>query len=195
MNAVVLMANDDPYYELPIHRPPWASPAAILFGFLGIVALIVAAIATTVAILGLTAAVSTFWPGKSLAPTAMIGGLMMIVHLLGFGMYPPGRHRVVLGLLLGVLSLASIGVAVAVDYAGFGFSIVIGAMLTHSAAIGGLQLTYYSERLSSREQWRSKHLRKRQCPHCLYDIRNLPEPRCPECGGLLQMPRGPEARR
>ncbi len=185
MHAVVLMTADDPYLEITIYRPVWAVPTAVLFGFLGIVALIVAAIASSVAFISLIAAIITFYLTESFHTKAMVGGLMMIVHLLGFCMYLPGRHRVILGSVLGALGIASIGFAVAGEFSSFVLWIVMAVILTHGAAVAGLQLTYRSERLTSHELWRAKHLRNQQCPHCLYDIRNLPEARCPECGGPL----------
>lgn len=36
--------------------------------------------------------------------------------------------------------------------------------------------------LLNRHRWRARHLRSGCCPWCRYDIRGLPEPRCPECG-------------
>ncbi len=183
-HAVVLMTADDPYDELTIHRPGWAVPAAVLCGFLGIAALSVAATASSVAFISLIAViVICLADGVHLA--AMIVGLMSIIHLLGFVLYLPGRHRVLVGLVLGLMSVASVGVGYA---AGFGdeiITVVVVIVLTHGAAVGGLQLIYRSERLPSPGRWRAKHLRNQQCPHCLYDIRNLPEPRCPECGGPL----------
>ncbi len=38
------------------------------------------------------------------------------------------------------------------------------------------------DRLLNRHRWRARHLRSGRCPWCRYDIRGLPEPRCPECG-------------
>lgn len=182
-HAVIPMTVDEPYHEMMIHRPVWAEPTAVVLGFLGLLALIVAAIASSVAFFGLIGAIITFYLTESFQTKAIIGGLMMIVHLLGFYMYLPGRHRVMLGFVLGALGIASIGVGVAGDFSGFVLWIVIAVILTHGAAVGGLQLMYNSERLTSQEQWRAKHLRSQQCPHCLYDIRYLPGPRCPECGG------------
>ena len=31
-------------------------------------------------------------------------------------------------------------------------------------------------------RWRARHLHSGRCPRCKYDLRYLPEPRCPECG-------------
>ncbi len=39
-----------------------------------------------------------------------------------------------------------------------------------------------ADRLLDRHRWRARHLRSGRCPWCRYDIRGLPEPRCPECG-------------
>ncbi len=39
-----------------------------------------------------------------------------------------------------------------------------------------------AHRLLDRHRWRARHLRSGCCPWCRYDIRGLPEPRCPECG-------------
>ncbi len=39
-----------------------------------------------------------------------------------------------------------------------------------------------ADRLLNRHRWRARHLRSGRCPWCRYDIRGLPEPRCPECG-------------
>ncbi len=184
MHAVVLMTADDPYYEITIHRPVWAVPTAVLFGFLGIVALLVAAIASSVAFVALIVA-TTICLGNGFHVAAMIVGLMAMVHLVGFYLYLPGSHRLVLGLVLGVMTFASIGAGFAAGLAGAVTWIIVAVMLAHGAAVAGLQLTYRSEHLTSLELWRAKHLRNQQCPHCLYDIRNLPEARCPECGGPL----------
>ncbi len=184
MHVVVLMTVDDPNGDLTVYRPAWAVPTAVLLGFLGIVALIASAIATSVAFVALIVAI-TFCLSESFHLEAMIGGSMMIVHLLGFCMYLPGRHRGILGFVLGAMSIASIGVGLAGEFASVIVWIVVAMMLTHGAAMGGLRLTYRSEHLTSHEQWRAKHLRNQHCPHCLYDIRNLPGARCPECGGPL----------
>ena len=178
------MTTDEPYYELTIRRPVWAVPTAVLCGFFGIVALIISAVASSVAFVALIVA-TTYCLSNEYHVAALIVGLMAIVHLTGFYLYLPGPHRPVMGIVLGVMTLASIAVGLAADYAGPVLWIIVTVMLAHGAAVGGLRLTYRSEQLVSQEQWRGKHLRKRQCPHCLYDIRNLPEPRCPECGGPL----------
>ena len=34
----------------------------------------------------------------------------------------------------------------------------------------------------NRYRWRARHFRSGRCPWCRYDIRGLPERRCPECG-------------
>ncbi len=39
-----------------------------------------------------------------------------------------------------------------------------------------------ADRLLKRHRWRARHLRSGRYPWCRYDIRGLPEPRCPECG-------------
>ncbi len=39
-----------------------------------------------------------------------------------------------------------------------------------------------ADRLLDRHRWRARHLRSGRCPWCRYDIRGLPDPRCPECG-------------
>lgn len=178
------MTVHDSYCDVAIYRPPWAVPTAVLFGFLGIVALIVAAIASSVAFVALIIA-ATMCLGDGFHVAAMIVGLMAIVHLAGFYLYLPGPHRPMLGLVLGVITFASIGAGLAAGLAGAVTWIVVAVMLTHGAAAGGLRLTYRSEHLTSHEQWRAKHLRNKHCPHCLYDIRNLPAARCPECGGPL----------
>jgi hypothetical protein len=37
-------------------------------------------------------------------------------------------------------------------------------------------------RLTSVERWHRAHLRAGRCPGCRYEIRSLPQRRCPECG-------------
>ena len=36
--------------------------------------------------------------------------------------------------------------------------------------------------LGNSTRWRSRAVRSHRCPWCRYDIRGLPEQRCPECG-------------
>ncbi len=176
------MTVDDSYGEITIYRPVWAEPTAVLLGFLGLLALIVAAIVSSVALIALITVIAIYL-ADGVHLEAMIVGLMSIIHLMGFVLYLPGRHRVLVGLVLGLMSIASIGVGLGAGFRGGVLAIVVAIVLAHSAAVGGLQLMYRSERLTSHELWRAKHLRNQQCPHCRYDIRNLPGPRCPECGG------------
>ncbi len=184
MHVVVPMTDDDSYCEMTIRRPGWAVPAAVLCGFLGIVALIAAATATSIALIALVAVISIS-VADGVDSEATIVALMSIIHVLSFVLYLPGRHRVPTGLALGLMSVAAFGVGFAAGLGGAVIAVVGAIVLTHGAAVGGLQLTYLSERLTSHERWREKHLRNQQCPYCLYDIRNLPVPRCPECGGPL----------
>ncbi len=108
------MTVDDPYDEITIHRPGWAVPAAVLCGSLGIAALIVVATATSVAFIALVTVIAICL-ADGVHLEAMIVGLMSIIHLLGFVLYLPGRHRVLVGLVLGLMSVASIGVGAGTD--------------------------------------------------------------------------------
>ncbi len=57
--------------------------------------------------------------------------------------------------------------------------LMLGVLL--SIALSFLCLTG-ADWLGNPARWRSRCVRSHRCPSCRYDIRGLPEQRCPECG-------------
>jgi len=58
-------------------------------------------------------------------------------------------------------------------------------------ALAGARILYLINHriLHDDAYWKTRHLRNSVCPYCRYDIRGLPEPRCPECGAVWQAPK------
>ncbi len=57
--------------------------------------------------------------------------------------------------------------------------LLVSLLITLGLAIG---CTMTIDSLFDRRRWCDHNLRRGRCPCCKYDIRNLPDQRCPECG-------------
>jgi hypothetical protein len=103
------------------------------------------------------------------------------IMLLSLTLYLPGAHRAAVALAVGLLTPAGfIWLFVMEQEEGAG--IVFGSIILH-ACIGMTKgLVQHAARIGSPEWWFNQRLSEGRCPRCLYDIRKLPGPRCPECG-------------
>ena len=57
--------------------------------------------------------------------------------------------------------------------------LLVSLVITLGLAIG---CTMAFDSLLDRRRWCDHHLQRGRCPRCKYDIRDLPDQRCPECG-------------
>lgn len=88
---------------------------------------------------------------------------------------------------IGVMFLSLVGSAVAL----IGIAQSIGTVRAEfiTAAVGlcvtmgiFIGVLFALDRLNDVKRWRRRYLAQGRCPNCLYNIRNLPGARCPECG-------------
>ena len=57
--------------------------------------------------------------------------------------------------------------------------LIVSLLATLGLAIG---CTMAIDSLFDQRRWCDRNFRRGRCPRCKYDIRNLPDQRCPECG-------------
>ncbi len=96
---------------------------------------------------------------------------MPLLFLLGGGLAA--------GTLGFILMIGTDLAAVGADDVMAAFVLLVLLLTTLGLAIG---CTLAIDSLFDRRRWCDHNFRRGRCPRCKYDIRNLPDPRCPECG-------------
>ncbi len=170
------------FAEMPnIQRPAWVLPVAVVLGIASGLALMATLVIGGLFFFGAVFAIAFLIIGEQHFVAISIV-LITFSPLIGFGLYTPRAHRKIWGIILIIVSLVASGLGIALDsFESIGVGLT-GAIILHSLALSGLALGNFTDRLASPARWRANHLQNNRCPRCLYDIRNLPEPRCPECG-------------
>lgn len=164
-----------------IYRPAWAMPTSLVVAVVSGVALCAAAMfSCLIALVGIFALVFSIIDGFDLETIVFV--LATLSPLFGFFLYPPGHHRKIIVTILIILTAALLLIGLSLEMGEFIGYAIIGTFLLHGSALSGIGLGKYAESIASPNRWREIHFKNNQCPRCLYDIRNLPEPRCPECG-------------
>ncbi len=172
--------QDDVIATDKVWRPWWVDPLAIVGMLCATVLLVLGSIQFFFVLLGTLAALAAFPDAGALAlPLA-------ISYLLAFGAYSPRARRGAWALasaafILVFLLTATLAVPIGGALAVVGVVIVL---ISHALLYGGIRMAEGVGRMTRGEHWYAHHLRRGLCPRCRYNIRDLPEPRCPECGGM-----------
>ena len=164
-----------------VWRPAWAVPVAVILYIVSVIDLCITGLfGCFLAYIAISGLGTFLWDDR---PTeSILYGLTASCLLIGLGLYPQGKQRKVCGIILAILLalIFILGIMFGmVEIIGVGF---LGALMLHGSALCGIGLYKFSDRVASPSRWREIHLKNNQCQRCRYNISNLPEPRCPECG-------------
>ncbi len=178
------MRNDDNDAQQEVWRPTWVKPVAALLGLASAASVIVVGISGALVILAICQVLTS-----ALSGTFHLYDLVLAIgvtaYFASFSLYFSGIHRNVCAVIVPLFSLALVALSVLTysgQLAGIGLIFIIVILVSHIAALTTKNLGKMTGHLRSRTRWFRLHLNNQQCPYCLYNLRNLPEPRCPECG-------------
>jgi hypothetical protein len=157
--------------------PQWAQHVALLCAM---VATLLACLTVIFVAVGPLLVVTFSWEEIGTSSSQGAGGAAWFAWLLlSLAIYIPTRFRP----LIGVTALLSAPVAVlAIMILGQAEVWLVHAGMVHAMLAATILLMYAVKRIDSPAWWVRRRLGRGACPRCLYDIRNLPSMRCPECG-------------
>lgn len=177
------MMDGEPNQPAPRRMPGWSRPAGLGLRVITVTAMVSAILATVLFMVCPLVVCRDLTPGPEanvglLVILALWGGYLLALPLHDARRFQPARAIAVTALGATAVVLAACALS---DEDVVGTGLFFGA-LSHGTLLIATVSARHCSRLVDADHWVRWRLSRGLCPQCGYDIRALPQQRCPECG-------------
>jgi hypothetical protein len=173
--------DDDPTQLRRRWLPWWSAPAGVGLGFVAFAAITIAMIAALL-VMTFPLMLCLELPEAERGVGFLAAFALWGAYVLGLPLHDVRRFRRGLALVTTALCVVAV---VAACTRNDGVLVIVGlffGVISHGMLVIAVACLRQSNRMVDPRRWAGDRLAHGLCPHCGYDIRGLPESRCPECG-------------